>query len=453
MLKLLLRLWADQKRRNFKWGKFFGQLYFFGLSMIFSIIITFVSYANISDHNGVVMKICVIAVAIIVPDFLYKMVMKNDETVMDHYLKSKPIPERSWNRFLLVCNLVNYWNWAFPILLLPFCILFLKWFEILPSFLLLLAVSMVDGVAITAFRRAKGWTNKWPVLAGMVVWFIIALVYALTAIFLPWGVQFIGFFLLCVGAVSVFYNYLCKLRRYNEEKTKANRLLLSGKSSLFSMEYISVLRSKRLRIMLLAMSLLFVFNCYIYGLQGNTLLFYTMLMFAVFAPSLTLGQWVFGIEGNYFDGLWTKPVNIRTILINKYRFFALLNLFPIPLLLPLIWVFDLSPWVFPVTWLYCTGLVNSLLMPTALISSRVELFQSGFFNFQGASLSVNMYGFISLIPVVVYALAIWLLPLTTTLIVLTVSGAVGIALHQAFISWIARRYEKNRYKCFERYRS
>ena len=453
MLKLLLQLWAAQKRRNFKWGRLFGQLYFFGLFLMVSIIVTIAVHDKTGDLENVAKVVSIVAVSIIVPDFLNKLLMKHDETVMDHYLKSKPIPDRAWNQFLLTTNLVNYWNWAIPVLLLPFCLLFMEWTDMLLSFLLLVAVSMVGGVAITAFRRAKGWTNKWPVLMAMVIWLIFAFVYSLTALILPWGVHIVGFLLMCAGAIAVFYNYLCGLRRYDEEKAKTNRLFLSGSSSLFSMEYISMLRSKRLRIAVIILPLIFVFNSYTQISQGAGPIFYMMLMFAIFAPSMMLGQWVFGIEGNYFDGLWTKPVDIRTILTNKYWFFALLNIFPTLMVLPLIWIGDLSPWVFPVTWLFTSGLGNLAQMPTALISSRIELFQSAFFNYQGASLAVNMYSFIILIPMAVYVLCMWLLPLTTALIVLAAVGIVGFALHQTVLGWIARRYEQNRYKNFERYRS
>lgn len=451
MLKLLLRLWADQKRRNFKWGRLFGQLYFFVLFMIISVSVTLAVHEHTGDLGDVASVVSFMAVGIIVPDFLHKLLMKHDETVMDHYLKSKPIPERAWNRFLLVGNLVNYWNWAFPLLMLPFCLVFMKWTDALLSFLLLQAVSMVGGVAITAFRRAKGWTNKWPVPVAMVIWLIVAFVYSLTVFFLPWGVHIVGFFLLCAGAVAVFYDYLCDLHRYDEEKAKTNRLFLSGSSSLFSMEYVSVLRSKRLRIAVIILPLVFVLNCY--NMRELGPMAYMMLMFAVFSPSMMLGQWVFGVEGNYFDGLWTKPVDLRTILVNKYWFYALLNVFSTLLVLPLIWLGDVSPWLVPVTWLFTAGLANLSLLPTALISSRIELFQSAFFNYQGASLAINMYGFVVLIPLAIYVLCVWLLPLVTALIVLSAAGIVGIALHQVVIGWIARKYEQNRYKNFERYRS
>ena len=450
-MRLLLRLWLTQKRRDFKWGKFLGEAYFLFLFMVISVTVTVVIHAKMGDATGLEKVVPFLAVTLIIPDFINKLLMKHDVTEMDHYLKSRPIPERSWNRFLLTTNLFNFWNWAIPILLLPFCLLFLPWTLIAPSFLLLFGVSMVGGVAITAFRRAKGWTNKWPVLVAMVIWYIIALVYSSVGVFLPWGVYVAAFLLLCVGAIAVFYTYLCDLRRYDESQARADRLFL-GASSLFSMEYISVLRSKRLRAAVLVLPLVFVFNTYTQYGQGLTVMFYMMLMFAVFAPSMMLGQWVFGIEGNYFDGLWTKPVSITEILGNKLRFFALLNIVPTLLEVPLIWIADLSPWVLLATWLFTAGFANLTLMPTALISSRLELFQSAFFNYQGASMAVNVYGLVVIVPIALYCLFTWWLSPLVCAIVLSVIGFIGFALHHVVIGWVARRYERRRHASFERYR-
>jgi hypothetical protein len=219
------------------------------------------------------------------------------------------------------------------------------------------------------------------------------------------------------------------------------------------MEYISVLRSKRLRVAVLVMPLVFVFNVYTQQINGLNFIFYMMLLFAVFAPSMMLGQWVFGIEGNYFDCLWTKPVDIREILRNKFKFYALLNLLPIVLIIPILWMTDLSPWLLMATWLFTAGVGNLSMMPTALISSRIELFQSAFFNYQGASLSINLYGMIILVPMVVYCLCALLLDTVVATIVLSVLGLVGFLLYKPVIGWIARRYEQNRYANFERYRN
>ena len=451
-MKVLLKLWADQKRRDFKWGRFLGEAYFFALFTFVSIIITYAIYEETGATGGAEVAVPFIAVAIIVPDFLNKLVMKHDETVMDHYLKSKPVSERVWNRFLLVTNLFSFWNWAMPMLLLPFCVLFLPWTLVLPSFLLLLAVSMVGGVARTTLSKAKGWTNKWPVLVAMVIWLIIAMMYGLTAIFMPWGVHLVGFLLLCFGAIAVFYDYLCDLRRYDESQAKAGRLFL-GASSLFSMEYISLLRSKRLRVSVLVLPLVFVFNTYTQLVNGLNVIFYSMLLFEIFSPSMMLGQWVFGIEGNYFDALWTKPLDIREILRNKFWFFAVLNAFATLLVVPVLWLSDLSPWLLGAAWLFTAGFANLTLMPTALISSRLELFQSAFFNYQGASLAINVYGLIVLVPIAIFCVCAWLLSPLVCSLVLAGIGLAGFALHWLVINKLADSYERLRYTCFELYRN
>lgn len=452
MLKILLRLWADQQRRNFKWGRFLGEAYFFLLFLAVSVLTTLVTYENVDSTEGMETVAVMMAACIIVPDFIQKLLTKHDETVMDHYLKSKPVDERSWCRFLLVANVFNYWNWAIPVLLLPFCVLFLPVWAMVPVFLLFLAVSMVGGVAITAFRRAKGWTNKWPVLVAMLMWQLFAVIWALVSVVFLWWLRVVVFLLLCGGAITVFYHYLCELRRYDESQAGAGHVLLGGRSSLFSMEYVSVLRSKRLRAGCL-MGLVFVFNAYTQTINGLNVIFYSMLIFAVFFPSLMLGQWVFGIEGNYFDGLWTKPVNIREILRNKFLFYALLDVPTTLLCVPLIWTAELSPWLLAATWLFAVGIGNLSLMPTCLISSRIELFQSAFFNYQGASLAINLYGLIVLIPVAAYCLCTWLLTPLMASAVLAVAGLVGIALHTVVLDRLSLIYERRRYTCFERYRN
>ncbi len=68
MLKLLIKLWADQKRRNFKWGRFFGQTYFFVLIMIISVIFTFATYEDVGDESAEIV-VPFLAACIIIPDF------------------------------------------------------------------------------------------------------------------------------------------------------------------------------------------------------------------------------------------------------------------------------------------------------------------------------------------------------------------------------------------------
>lgn len=456
MLKLLLKLWWTQKRRDFKWMRFFGEVYFFGLFLAISIIATVGAKENTDANTPATtfeMVATMIAVIFIIPDFINKLVTKHDVTVMDHYLKSRPIPERDWNRFLLVTNLFNFWNWAIPLCLLPFCLLFLPWAAMLPAFLLFFAVSMVNGVAITAFRRAKGWHAKWPVPVAVFMWSVMATIYALLVGVMPWGLHVAGFLALCASAVAMFYSYLSELRRYDESQARASRAPLLRASSLFALEYTSVFRSKRLRSAVLIIPFVFVLNVYLNTLNELTFVFYIWLMFVVFSPSMMLGQWFFGVEGNFFDGLWTKPVDIGQILRNKFWFCALLNAVALLLVVPVVWLAGISPWLLVATWLFVAGLCNLSLMPTALISSRIDLFQSAFFNYQGASMAINLYGMIILVPMAVFCLCAWMLQPLVASLVLGGLGILGFALYRVVIAWIVRTYIRRRYECFERYRN
>jgi len=125
---------------------------------------------------------------------------------------------------------------------------------------------------------------------------------------------------------------------------------------------------------------------------------------------------------------------------------------PTLLVLPVVWLGNVSPWLLVATWLFTTGVGNLSLMPTCLISSRIELFQSAFFNYQGASLAVNLYGLIIFVPLAIYGLCLWLLPEVGALVTLSLLGLLGFALHRVVIEWLARLYEQRRYKSFERYR-
>ena len=53
-------------------------------------------------------------VGMLIPDIIMKMVMKRDITAMDDYVKSRPVPEKIWNKFLLTTNPVSYTHLADP---------------------------------------------------------------------------------------------------------------------------------------------------------------------------------------------------------------------------------------------------------------------------------------------------------------------------------------------------
>ena len=86
----------------------------------------------------------------------------NKEAVLEIlYVKSRPVPEKIWNKFLLTTNLVSFWNYVLPVLTLPVFIYLLPASEAVASFFLFLGFSFVNGIYITCYRKATEWTLCW----------------------------------------------------------------------------------------------------------------------------------------------------------------------------------------------------------------------------------------------------------------------------------------------------
>ena len=103
-----------------------------------------------------------LVIGLLICDIIMKLVMKRDMTAMDDYVKSRPVPEGMWNRFLLVSNLLSFWNYVLPVLTIPVFVYSLSIPQAIVCFLLFLAFSLVDGIYITCLRKASDWMLKWP---------------------------------------------------------------------------------------------------------------------------------------------------------------------------------------------------------------------------------------------------------------------------------------------------
>ena len=122
-----------------------------------------------------------IVIGMLIPDIIMKMVMKRDITAMDDYVKSRPVPEKIWNKFLLTTNLVSFWNYVLPVLTLPVFIYFLPVGQVIASFFLFLAFSYIDGIYITCYRKATEWILKWPLILGWMGMFAVLIGYMFVA--------------------------------------------------------------------------------------------------------------------------------------------------------------------------------------------------------------------------------------------------------------------------------
>ena len=122
MLRLLFRLWWLQQRRSFTWKDAVVGGYLIFVYVMVGLGFYFGATLDGEElfEDGTPDALCAILVlTMLVPDIILKVVMKHDSTAMDDYLKSRPVPEKIWNRFLLLTNIANFWNYVMPVLMLP----------------------------------------------------------------------------------------------------------------------------------------------------------------------------------------------------------------------------------------------------------------------------------------------------------------------------------------------
>ena len=465
MLKQLLSLRYIQWRRDFSWKKFLAVLYLVGVMLLMIVSMLYVSHdmlADLLDELPTAALAIALVTTMALPDFMMKQLWNNDAVVMDDFLRTKPIPSRVWNRFIAVLLAADPWNWVMPM----FVALVGAW--LLPAGVTVLAVvatlvqTLMLSWLVAGIHKAPDIEHSLPLWIGAVVYYlgmsglgVILIMLPLTsgmALQLPgspWTelVLFIGLDIVLTG---VLYFYFCHMRAYDEHEQHANTVRSVGDVTLFSTEYLSVLRSKRLRVPIIMFTILFLLQTYTFPNDDYNRL-NIALYFLLGWPSMLLGQWVFGIEGNYFHGLWTKPYSIEHMLLNKYKFYILLTLGMAVLLIPAIFFMGLRPTTLLALILFLGCGQSLLMMPTCLFSTRLDLFTSSFFNYQGANMRVTIYSLICIIPLAIYAICTLALQPLWGDAVMAAIGLVALAFHRPCIRMLARKWVYNRYENMERY--
>jgi len=173
---------------------------------------------------------------------------------------------------------------------------------------------------------------------------------------------------------------------------------------------------------------------------------------AIITMPIVMLQLTFALEGNYFDGLWTRPVSIAHLLFRKYYTAIPLTIGSFLLLLPTYFLYGTSLFVLVGSLLFALGFANVFILTYCFRTKAMDIFASGFMNTQGTDFSASSFA-IAFTVMIGPMLMVSFLPPMVYGIVLSVLGLTGIVLHKPAIAWIARRYEANRYRHFERYRN
>lgn len=463
MLKLLIRLWWLQQRRNFRKRDAVVACY-----LIFLYVVVGVSFFHGFTQSGEILDGdnlpatlgAGIAVGMLVPDIFMKMVMKRDITAMDDYVKSRPIPEKIWNRFLLTTNLVSFWNYVLPVLALPVFIYLLPLWQVVVSFFLLLSLSYIDGIYVTCYRKATEVMLKWPLVLGWIGMFVVLIGYLSLASLFSDVLAWVGLFVLAVLVLAGLVFYLYQLKIYNEQKRKVSKFRGFSHISLFSLQYIGTLRAKRIRNMVLLISAVFLFDAYMFAFLpseashdfgGKTATIMVYVVGAILLPSVVLSQWTFGIEANFFQGLMTKPVQIKQMLQNCFYFNVMVSGAAMLLTLPFLFMNVGIGFQVLVAGFCLAVFINLFNLPTCLFSSRLEIFSASMFSMQGANMKINLFGIAFLVPLGAVAGIYYLFGETIWCVSCIALALMASLVHKWFIGKVAALFYKNRYKRMEKF--
>ncbi len=479
--KELLRLWWTQKRRAFHWKDVFIAAYFAVLFVTMVVAFYTAVSSELAEKElpfAIVALVPLLAVSIVPADMFMKLFWRRSPVEMDDYLRSRPVSASDWALLVLIDTKLSTMQWMLPLCVGFVAALFIGVGWGLLTLVLAFTCTLTNALVQNCWRRAPGNEYTLPLAFGYLVWvFVLYVLGGLAFVVLglaeddpsmplrphvvEWGTVVASGVIIVLNSLLcyVLHRYFARMKNHNEEEhapvaTTARSL---GEVSLWSIEWVQLLRSKRLRTSFLVMAVLFVFNVYMQQMTADTmqqdlgLKVNPMLVFAVGFPSLILAQWVLGIEANFFSGIWTKPWPVEGILRRKYYFFCALCGLMTLLLIPAVLWNGLSPLALLAALLFSCGFFILPFMASCLFSSRMDLFASAFFNYQGGNKQLNVFSFIMFIPLVIYYVAYFFLPVLWAHALVAALGILGFALHTLYIRWIARLWHKRRYERMEQW--
>ena len=476
--KELVKLWALQKRRDFSWRTFFVGVF---LTLYFAGIVVGV-YLGVRDQINssqfpfqLVGAIPIIVMSTMIGDLVMKLFWRRSPVEMDDYLRTRPMPHKAWSRFILLDTFCGGMQWILPCCLAFVMALFMPLWTAPLILVLATSSSIVNAWFQNCWRRAPG--NQWtlPLVPGYMVWTVIAWAVAIACFLVvdvstsdsatPHQSSSVTLYVLAFSALLLLVNvlaswvlmwYFSRLRNHNEEEHTSVHVTAKslGEVSVWSIEWVQLMRSKRLRVSVLSIAIVFLLNTYMQQMpdvQNNFFGVNIMLLFGIAFPSVIIAQWVLGVEANFFAGIWTKPWSVEGILRRKYIFMCGMCVVMALLILPCVAFMGMSFWTWLSTLLFSCGAFVLPYMATCLFSSRMDLFASAFFNYQGGNKQINIFSFIMFLPMGIYFASYFLLPQPWSHVIVGGIGLLLLLLHRKYIHWIATLWFKRRYSIMERW--
>lgn len=393
-------------RLQFRRLSFTGMKNYLGLVILilYVWVTTFAVFFYFGDeiHAKIPQEVWVISMlCMVIPDALIKLLFVPYSSVMDAFLKTRPIPQAKWKRFLALSHFWDPNNLIIPISLVPLCFLSLPWISALPLFLILYFLCVLDGYLMMRVKGRQSYQSEKKVSTSF------------------------------YGGSS-----------------------LSGRHARFGLQYKSFLRSKRLWLPVLIFFIYFIFEFVTrFTEQGRLRLSSSfLLLMIVYFPICESLQFGLGVEANSFSALWTRPGHLSEILNDKYRFGMMMGGIIAAIMLILHFTIH-TPILEPLSYVFfVAGLGSMIHLVQAYRCVPFDLFGTAFFNHQGTNSSFSLMSVIGLVVIMAMVVCVdHFIPAPYSHAVLTGLGLLGFAIHRPVFRMSEKAFLKKRYKYMENY--
>jgi len=383
---------------NFKvrlFGDIFGILFFW--------IIEFVLFFLLKQDGTEIPSIVVPAVVLgcTIPDFICKLILIRDNSVMDAFLKTRPLSQSQWNTFLAISQFWKESNLIMPLLLMPVCFLFIPPLDGIVLFVVLYLASVFGGFIVMALKRRGPYQPE------------------------------------------------------NSKSYSGGAIRSENGNFISGISVRSLRRSKRLRTTALYFTIFFYSNCILYSIHDTTNFVTIYFVTFIAISSAWIPQWGFAIESNFFNGIWSRPIPLEKLLASKYRSGMISAAIGGLLCLPFcLWNHAISPLDIISLVLFYGCCSNMFMLIDAYKCGPIDMFGKTFFNYQGSSSNFKASAIIITMSVLaIGGVCVYKLPGWKSQAILSGLGVVSLIFSKWFFKWVVANFMKDRYKYMEKYTS
>ena len=401
-LKSLIRLQKRQSLAGKTKRDLIGPLIMLAYMWGLEILTFFLVKEEVGDLDIPLLVLLIACAGLLIFDFVYKLIFVRDHTVMDAFLKTRPVLQAQWNRFLTLSQCWSVSNLTMPVMVLPLCLFFLPFFQGLALWIGLYVASVLGGCLVMLLKRRGTYAPEKVV------------------------------------------------------STAAVRTVKSGRSghAIFGLQSRSLLRSKRLKGSILYFSIFSFLETILYLISGDTRFGNLWLFFFITFPAITLPQYGFGIEATCFGGLWTRPVDVKRLLRDKFLLCSLLSGMALLIILPFCLWFKQSIFLAVSYALFGAGFGSLMLLMDACNATPFDLFGKAFFNTQGTKGTFKASSFVGTMLLLVVGQGLpALLPGWPSYLILSALGLLGLLFHRPYLDWVERKFLRKKYTYMEKYQS